>query len=129
MLDPNTNLMRAFGATDLEASCYPDCEFNTISPKEFLILGELVLELAGEQRKGWFHEFVEYRDLVFAAQARSINGIREVELERVSNNNPVLMATDGKIIRSHGEHIYVLPHLRALVRRLMADHATVYEVD
>jgi hypothetical protein len=95
-----------------------------LSRVELLALTEMIIELGGTQHPAWKSEKRIYEDNVIRIETSVFRGEREIELERVFNRNPVLMAAGGKVFRYHGENGYIVPHMIRLVNRLMADVAS-----
>lgn len=92
-------------------------EFETedCSREEFV---QLALRILGDSQK--------YEDDILLIEKEPFASCVDFQITRkemhptnhLRVSNPVTMVKDGKIIRHHGEHIYLVPHMKRLVERL-----------
>lgn len=87
---------------------FPNPDAIRCEPTEFMRMALLVL---GDELK--------YKDEVIAIKRNPLRNDDFIGVIRVSNNNPVTMQVNGKVIRHHGEHIHLTKHLQKLVDELI----------
>lgn len=87
-----------------------------MEPKEFV---DMAMCIIGDNQK--------YEDEIVIIEKKPFAACNDFQITRKSMphiskdltvTNPVTMVYDGKIIRHHGEHIYLVEHMESLVNKI-----------